>query len=587
MFPTHTQLVKWTLPACALIIGLLWYKRRQADRVDPGGTDKKSHSKENIADQEKEIVSSNSNSSLYDSGVQTNKICSLSPSNQLVEDIQVEEPICAPRKISENLDIPQKMPGSPCISAHSETPPNDNGEAWYSFVDTSSQMEIQLGSNPIMSNFDMIAKSRGASSLENVADSDDKVLKIFENIVEEEQNLAPENNSTEVVNQNEENNTHNKCNYLPSEEPSVSTPLKDDVKTPARTLSERDSANHSPISGVLEGSVTDEARSEGSTDSGKGGSIKGHTKDTVMLMTYEFCIPQSLVGRLIGRHGSFLQNIRHKAEVNIVLKRHPILRDQKLCVIEGSTEGINVALTIIRQKFPEKKFPQLTLHQISPLIVSENVPWVAELRQLSLVEGVNNDVIICHIVKPNRLFVQLPTHPTYPSLRILDERMTQLYNTTESPPAPDELTSGMILVAKWYSTWVRVYVEKPDPNGEQHLVRLVDHGGYWLFNSSEMRKIRADYLTLPFQAIEVFLANIQPKNGEWSQEAFSTVINMCTGIVSQAQIEGYIDTNTYISLYVNIQKHGVISLADELIARGFAESIPLENIIPEVGISVS
>ena len=32
---------------------------------------------------------------------------------------------------------------------------------------------------------------------------------------------------------------------------------------------------------------------------------------------------------------------------------------------------------------------------------------------------------------------------------------------------------------------------------------------------------------------------------------------MCTGIVGQAQIEGYINTNTYISLYLNIQKHGV------------------------------
>lgn len=71
----------------------------------------------------------------------------------------------------------------------------------------------------------------------------------------------------------------------------------------------------------------------------------------------------------------------------------------------------------------------------------------------------------------------------------------------------------MILVAKWYNTWVRVYVEQPDPHGEQHLVRLVDHGGYWVFSSSEMRKIRSDYLTLPFQAIEIFLANVQPKDG--------------------------------------------------------------------------
>lgn len=72
----------------------------------------------------------------------------------------------------------------------------------------------------------------------------------------------------------------------------------------------------------------------------------------------------------------------------------------------------------------------------------------------------------------------------------------------------------MILVAKWYNRWVRVYVEQPDPLGERHVVRLVDHGGYWFISSVDMKKIRSDYLTLPFQAIEIFLANVQPKNGK-------------------------------------------------------------------------
>lgn len=201
--------------------------------------------------------------------------------------------------------------------------------------------------------------------------------------------------------------------------------------------------------------------------------------------------------------------------------------------------------------------------------------------QLSLVEGVNNDVLVCHISKPNRLFIQLPTHPTYPSLRILDANMTQLYNSTESPMVPDELTKGMILVAKWYDKWVRVYVENPDPQGEMNLVRLVDHGGYWTFRNADMRRIRSDYLTLPFQAIEVFLANIVPKNGEWEQAAYSVVSQMCSGIIGQAQIEGYINTNIYINFFLNIQKHGVISLADELVARGYAEPKPLECIVPD------
>ncbi|KZC12993.1 PREDICTED: KH domain-containing protein akap-1 [Dufourea novaeangliae] len=580
MSATHVQVVKWSFPAFALLIGLLWYKRRRVDRADPGGISVADRSDRTVLNYKTEaVVSSKPN----DSGIHIDESFSLSSFNKPTEEI-----ICSPRKRSESLDIPRRRSGAQSISTRSRTPPEDEQE-WYSYVGTatSSKMDIPLGSNPKISNFDMVVKSRSGSSLENAIDTSGKVVKIFEHVAEEEEQKAScEKQPLELVDKDEENHTNNTCSYLSNEEPPVNTPSKDSAKSQAQVLSERDSANHSPISGVLDGSVTDEARSEGSTDSGKGGSIKGHAKDNAIPNAYEFSIPHHLVGRLIGRYGTFLQNIRVKAEVHIVVKRHPRSREQKVCAIQGSPEGITIALELIRQRFPDKKYPQLTLAQIPPSNPAEEMPWVTELMQLSLVEGVNNDVVVCHIVKPNRFFVQLPTHPTYPSLRILDDCMTQLYNTTESPPVPDELSKGMILVAKWYNRWVRVYVEQADPNGERHLVRLVDHGGYWYFSNADMKKIRSDYLTLPFQAIEIFLANVQPKNDEWNQEAFNVVAHMCCGIVGQAQIEGYINTNTYVNLYLNIHKHGVISLADELIARDFAEPIPLESILPEEGISI-
>ncbi|XP_076222683.1 A-kinase anchor protein spoonbill [Nomia melanderi] len=577
MSSTHIQFVKWSFPAFALIIGLLWYKRRRVDRADPGGIPNSDSSDRRYLNYKKEAASSKADSSYYDSDLHIEESFSLSCCSKSTEEI-----ICSPTKRSESLDIPQRKSGSQSVFTRSRTPSRDE-EVWYNYMDatTSSKMDIQLGSNPKISNFEMIARSRSASSLENTIDSSNKVMKIFENVVEEGvQKSACEQNSLEHVDKVEENGMDTGCSYLPNKELPVTTPSKDSAKNQVQVLSERDSANHSPVSGVLEGSVTDEARSEGSTDSGKGGSIKGHPKDNAIPVTYEFSVPQNLVGKLIGHHGNFLQNIRIKADVHISVKRHPTSRDVKVCAIEGSSEGINVALDMIRQKFPEKKYPHMTLEQILPTNEPE-VLWLTELMQLSLVEGVNNDVVVCHVVKPNHFFVQLPTHPTYPFLRSLDENMTQLYNTTESPPVPDELSKGMILVAKWFDRWVRVYVEKPDPSGERHLVRLVDHGGYWYFSNAEMKKIRADYLTMPFQAIEIFLANVRPKNGEWNQEAYDVVVHMCNGIVGQAQIEGYINTSTYVNLYLNIHKHGVISLADELIVREFAEPAPLESIVPE------
>lgn len=146
------------------------------------------------------------------------------------------------------------------------------------------------------------------------------------------------------------------------------------------------------------------------------------------------------MGRLIGRHGNFLQSIRTKANVSIYVNDHPCDGDHKICSIRGSVEGITVALKMIRQKFPEKRFPQVTLAEISTISeVNEEAPFFIQ-RPLSLVVGVNNDINISHIVKPNWLFVQLPTHPSFPYLQYLEDDMMRSY-CKEFLPIPDVLNS--------------------------------------------------------------------------------------------------------------------------------------------------
>jgi len=74
---------------------------------------------------------------------------------------------------------------------------------------------------------------------------------------------------------------------------------------------------------------------------------------------------------------------------------------------------------------------------------------------------------------------------------------------------------GDYVAVYWMENWVRAYIEWPDPSGERSVVRLLDYGGYWSVSNSECRPLILNYLSLPFQAIEVFLANIQPKNGNY------------------------------------------------------------------------
>ncbi|XP_032674839.1 KH domain-containing protein akap-1 isoform X2 [Odontomachus brunneus] len=539
-------------PAVALIIGLFWYKRRRIDRADPGGI-VESNSQDNVkTSYVKEAISN-----LYDPTDEK-----ISKSFSTSSCTQQEEPTRVPRKVSESMDIPNRksVPQS-CDSSQI-------------FTEVESTTDIQLSSNPTTSYFETIAMKRNTSSFDMKLD--DNITEVFEDATEEGQCSvqsemgSPEQNDTAA----EFNCETNK--QLAEEH------LEDNTETAEQATYERDSANHSPTSGVLEGSIIDEARSEeGSTDSGKGGSINGCRKaNAVEQTTYYFAIPQQLVGRLIGRHGSFLHNIRTKTEVQIYVNDHPGASDQKICSIEGNAEGINTALDLIRKKFPEKRFPEVTLAEIPTPEMTVEATWVAQLSQLFLVEGVNNDIIVSHIVKPNWLFIQFPTHPTFPSLRVLDLEMTCAYNATESS-IPSVLTSGIVYVANWFDVWVRVCMEKPDPLGERHLMRLLDHGGYYEFSSLQIRDIRPEFLNLPFQATEIFLANIRPKDGAWLNNAYDVVARVCFGVVGQAQVEGYIDTNVYTNIYYNIPKYGVISLADELVARGFAEPANSEDIVPE------
>lgn len=75
---------------------------------------------------------------------------------------------------------------------------------------------------------------------------------------------------------------------------------------------------------------------------------------------------------------------------------------------------------------------------------------------------------------------------------------------------------GDYVAVNWNEKWVRGYIEKLDPSGEKNIVRLVDHGGYWVLNNSQFKPLMMDYLSnLPFQAIEIFIANIHPKNGNY------------------------------------------------------------------------
>ena len=164
--------------------------------------------------------------------------------------------------------------------------------------------------------------------------------------------------------------------------------------------------------------------------------------------------------------------------------------------------------------------------------------------QLHLPPEVSCDVMISAVVAPNHVFVQQITHPTYPSLARLDFCMAQCYNEFETPGVPQPIQTSMICAAPSMDGWYRAKVvgvypspslgSAVDEKVEQSLEKattaqpgqveaseadydveicFVDYGGYTRVPASCLRQIRADFMSLPFQAIECLLANVAPLTG--------------------------------------------------------------------------
>lgn len=163
--------------------------------------------------------------------------------------------------------------------------------------------------------------------------------------------------------------------------------------------------------------------------------------------------------------------------------------------------------------------------------------------------------MISAVVAPNHVFLQQITHPTYPSLIRLDQCMTQCYNDFVTPGLPRPIRPSMICAAPSMDGWYRakvvaVYPSATVVNGEvsesgevicenglaekspeeavlteilendedcEVDICFVDYGGYSRVPASSLRQIRADFMTLPFQAIECLLANVAPTNGKLLQ----------------------------------------------------------------------
>lgn len=365
---------------------------------------------------------------------------------------------------------------------------------------------------------------------------------------------------------------------------STTTPSLEVAQPPTSTELQNDECASEDRSQAQALSFSD-AHSEGSSDSGKGGSdIHGGSEaaggagnlspEEELPRTYEFELPRELCGRFIGQGGRNVTAIKSRSNTRIYVHQHPFTSKLKICSIEGTPEEIRTALELIRKKFPSHAFPNLTLAQVNaePLHYPGTIT-LPETLQLRLPDGVTCDVVLTSLVTAGHFFLQQPTHPTYPSLARLDQFMLACYDQgLDTPPLPHPVEAGIICAAQVCGGWFRALVVAPSDENEDCDIKFLDYGGYMTLSTSLLRQIRSDFMMLPFQASECYLANVQPAEDDsvWSAEACGTFEDLAQGQILQALIVGYADNGIPLVHLYRVQGVSSVFINRELVNRGVA-----------------
>ncbi|XP_038215167.1 A-kinase anchor protein 1, mitochondrial isoform X1 [Zerene cesonia] len=593
------QLLMWSVPSIAVLLGIFWFKKkREYAKSDPGGRERIKSLQEELAEAlnaEAELRKSSPIGKADRSIIKSAPIdiipngCGSQRSSPI--ELTDEEVDLEIEKIIRKKSIEKEKKMSLGIDSYMESVRNKEKACVLTKTEcdlnSSFRAEMICNINENMRSINVNEESGNSVAIDNLADD-----KLSQTETQSDSTkvdaIASESTLTENTSSENASEELNDNNNETVESRNIEEPVEGQNRystSQARRISERDSANHSPVDPMMASPSMchfSDDHSEGSSDSGKGCSEAASPPPTNMnivaseagLRIHQFLIPQTLVGLLIGKCGSFVSCIKVKTGATVYVRRHPEVSKQKICAIEGTQTEIEAALEMIKEKFPEKRFPNFTTKEISAELYQRLAPLVPEYLQLQLVESVNNDTIMTCLVSAGHFFLQQPLHPTFPSLHALHRLMAATYQNPDVPSLPRPVKEGSICAAPTENNWYRAQVISTSEDNDTSVVKLVDFGGYLTVDNDQLKQIRSDFMTLPFQATEALLAFVKPANNEpeWSSEALRIMAGLTAGQLLHAQVAGYDETGLpLVHLYLTLNPQQVIFLNRELVERGLAE----------------
>lgn len=118
------------------------------------------------------------------------------------------------------------------------------------------------------------------------------------------------------------------------------------------------------------------------------------------------------------------------------------------------------------------------------------------------------------VINAGHFYLTLSKSTVVESKSTFERDMNAFYNSGHIPKLSSPPPVGTYCVGTVGSKWVRVQVISSFFMAKKVEALLLDYGHFVLLSFSSLRKMRADFLDIPFQAVECCLANITPRNGD-------------------------------------------------------------------------
>ncbi|GLD63227.1 tudor and KH domain-containing protein [Lates japonicus] len=293
-------------------------------------------------------------------------------------------------------------------------------------------------------------------------------------------------------------------------------------------------------------------------------------------------VPQTAFGRIIGRGGGSLKLITRTTGAKVACSKEKVHGPEAKgnVTITGTREEVKQAKELILEKVREDMMVRTKISQSSALRQKREVSkFEIPSPDLSFQPDEHLEVYVSASENPNHFWIQILGVRSL-QLDKLTEEMNRFYNSgSPTEQRVETIVVGDIVAAPYrdHGTWNRARVLGVLGSGLVDLY-YVDFGDNGELPRDSLRRMRSDFLSLPFQAIECNLAGVRPKGEVWTEAAldeFDQLTYCASWRPLQAKLCSYshseISSWPSVKLYVNTEGK-TVDVGEELIRLGHAVS---------------